>query len=104
MIQKLLLLLFISLDCLAQRNLDSTFATQVDSMYAKYMKEDGPGGSLFVQCGDRVIYQHSFGLADLKTREKFTDRTVANLGSISKTIRGIRRTETMGRWKTLTGR
>ncbi|WP_228378129.1 serine hydrolase domain-containing protein [Chryseobacterium aquaticum] len=49
-------------------------------------KENEPGGSIFIQQSDKVLYEKSFGLADLKTKEKFTSKTVSNLGSITKTF------------------
>ena len=85
-IHYILFILAVSFDCLAQTNRDKNFSAAVDSMYAKYMRDDGPGGSLFVQCGKNILYQRSFGLADLTTKKKFTENTVSNLGSISKTF------------------
>jgi len=63
-------------------------AAELDSVFAVTMHEDGPGGSVLIQRGDKTLYRRSIGFADLRTRERFTEKTVANLGSISKTFVG----------------
>ena len=63
-------------------------AAELDSAFAGMMHENGPGGSVFIQSGDKTLYKKSFGLADLGTNERFTESTVSNLGSISKTFIG----------------
>jgi CubicO group peptidase (beta-lactamase class C family) len=40
----------------------------------------------FSSVADKILYNKSFGLADLKTNKKFTDQTITNIGSISKTF------------------
>ena len=59
---------------------------KMDFLLSYEKDQNGPGESMLIQIGDSVVYRHSFGLADLKTGEKFTEHTVANLGSISKTF------------------
>lgn len=58
----------------------------LDSLFAAEFEKNEPGGALLVMKGDSVIYHKSFGLADLETREKITQNTLFNLGSISKTF------------------
>jgi CubicO group peptidase (beta-lactamase class C family) len=70
----------------AQHTRNDTLARILDAEFAKVFAADGPGGSVFIQQAGTVLYQQSFGLADLKTKEKFSSATVANLGSISKTF------------------
>jgi CubicO group peptidase (beta-lactamase class C family) len=82
----ILLTLFSCLFCLAQTTNNKLLETKLDSAFAKLFKADAPGGSVFIQQGEKILYKKSFGLADLKTKEKFTSATVANLGSISKTF------------------
>ncbi|MDP3557216.1 MAG: serine hydrolase domain-containing protein [Bacteroidota bacterium] len=45
-----------------------------------------PGGSVHIEQGNQIIYSKSFGLADIKTKEKFSEYTVSNIGGISKTF------------------
>jgi len=72
--------------CLCQQNNDKLLAAKLDSIISNDFKENEPGGSVFIQKGDKVLYSRSFGLADMGTGEKFTDQTVSNTGSISKTF------------------
>ena len=63
-------------------------SAELDAVFAATMHEDGPGGSVLIQRGDKTLYRKSIGFANLGTRERFTEKTVANLGSISKTFVG----------------
>ncbi|WP_027380205.1 serine hydrolase domain-containing protein [Chryseobacterium daeguense] len=79
-------LLIINSFLLFGQNNDQLLKTKLDSAFSEIFKENEPGGSIFIQQGDKVLYEKSYGLADLKTKEKFTSKTVSNLGSISKTF------------------
>lgn len=65
---------------------DELLKSKLDSAFSELFKADEPGGSILIQQGNKILYENSFGLADLKTKEKFTSKTVSNLGSISKTF------------------
>ena len=45
-----------------------------------------PGGSILIKKGNEIVFQKNFGLADLETKEKITENTIFNTGSISKTF------------------
>lgn len=77
--------IIISCFCFGQ-NCDNLLKIKLDSAFSEVFKENEPGGSIFIQQSDKVLYEKSFGLADLKTKEKFTSKTVSNLGSITKTF------------------
>ena len=70
----------------SQENRDHLFRARIDSLFRYETDQNGPGESILIQYHDKVLYRHSFGLADLKSKENFTERTVSNLGSISKTF------------------
>lgn len=59
---------------------------KLDAVFQSRIKANEPGGSFLIQKGKKVLYAKSFGLADLKTGEKFSPHTLANVGSISKTF------------------
>jgi CubicO group peptidase (beta-lactamase class C family) len=59
---------------------------KLDALFESRIKPNEPGGSFLIQKGKKVLYAKSFGLADLKTGEKFSANTLANVGSISKTF------------------
>lgn len=82
----LLLHLFVTGICFSQTNTDQLLVKQLDSAFTNLFHPDEPGGSVLIRQGATILYQRSFGLADLKTREKFSEHTISNLGSISKTF------------------
>ncbi|MEJ7821662.1 MAG: serine hydrolase domain-containing protein [Chitinophagaceae bacterium] len=65
---------------------DKLLKSKLDSILSTHFKETDPGGSVLIKKGNKVLYTTSFGLANLKTKEKFTPQTISNTGSISKTF------------------
>lgn len=82
----ILLTLISYIFCFSQTKNDKLLAIRLDSAFQNIFKENEPGGSVFIQQGNKILYEKSFGLADLKTKTKFTEKTISNLGSISKTF------------------
>ncbi|HEV8538119.1 MAG TPA: serine hydrolase domain-containing protein [Bacteroidota bacterium] len=72
--------------CRAQDFKDSLFQSRVDSLFSYETDENGPGESILIELHDKILYRRSFGLANLVTKAKFTETTVSNVGSISKTF------------------
>ena len=68
-----------------QINIDKLLTIKLDSVFSE-LKENEPGGSFFIQKSNQILYSKSFGLADIKKQKKFTEKTVSNIGSISKTF------------------
>jgi len=48
-----------------------------------------PGFAAAVVSGSKVLYQRGFGLADVAARRPYTDQTLQNVGSVSKTVVGV---------------
>jgi len=96
----LLLVLYYSIGVICQTNQASQLQLKLDQVFAAVFAEDAPGGSVFIQKGSQVLYERSFGFADITTKEKFTPATLANLGSISKTFvaYGILLCQNKGKW------
>ncbi len=69
----------------ATRN-DKEALRELDTMLAEEFKADQPGGSVLVMKGDRTLFSENYGVADLVTKEKITENTLFNLGSVSKTF------------------
>ncbi len=82
---KKLLPLLILLSC-SSETLENKFAKQMDAYFSKEFALDQPGGSVLVMKDTTIVFSKGYGLADLKTKEKITPRTLFNLGSISKTF------------------
>ena len=59
---------------------------QLDSLFQSIFKNDEPGGAVLIAKEGRIIYEKDFGIADIKTKEPITTKTVFNLGSITKTF------------------
>jgi CubicO group peptidase (beta-lactamase class C family) len=59
---------------------------QLDSLFSAQIKPGGPGVSVLIMKGDSTIFSKSYGLADLETKEPVTDKTLFNVGSITKTF------------------
>lgn len=74
------------LSCTNQMNENQLLEQKLDSVLSTIFKADEPGGSLFIQQGDKVLYSKSFGLSDIGKNIKYSSETVQNLGSISKTF------------------
>ena len=67
------------------KNRGDTF-NELDSMLSAEFLPDLPGGSVLVKKGERIVFLRSYGVADLETKEKITENTLFNLGSVSKTF------------------
>jgi CubicO group peptidase (beta-lactamase class C family) len=59
---------------------------KLDALFDSIFKEDEPGGAVLIAKDGKIIYQKGFGIADIKTKEAITSRTLFNIGSISKTF------------------
>lgn len=78
------ILLFSVLTIVAQEE-DVLLTLALDSVFSK-TKDNEPGGYVFIQKGNQSLYTKSFGLSNLKTKEKFTENTVSNITSVTKTF------------------
>jgi CubicO group peptidase (beta-lactamase class C family) len=58
----------------------------IDRYFSNYFKENEPGGAVLIMKGDSILFSKGYGIADLKTKEPITPKTLFNLGSISKTF------------------
>ena len=58
----------------------------MDEYFKQKFVDSLPGGAVLLLKNDSIIFSKGYGLADLKTRELITTKTLFNLGSISKTF------------------
>ncbi|MEL6255716.1 MAG: serine hydrolase domain-containing protein [Bacteroidota bacterium] len=63
-----------------------TVEKELEALFASEIVDDGPGGSVLLLKGEEVVFLKNFGLADLKSKEKITENSIFNTGSISKTF------------------
>lgn len=58
----------------------------LDAYFREHFPADQPGIAVLVAKGGRTVFAAGYGLADLKTREPITPKTLFNVGSLSKTF------------------
>ena len=80
----IILFLFFSVKIYTQISTEA-LTHKLDSIFS-IIKENEPGASVYIQQGNQTLYSNSFGLTNTKTKEKFTENTISNIGGISKTF------------------
>jgi D-alanyl-D-alanine carboxypeptidase len=80
-----LLLQFVVNDCSAQNKFDS-LTTKLNSVF---VRDSLPGLSVMLVNDHRIIYQKSFGFADIKNNRPYNANTIQNIGSVSKSLISI---------------
>ena len=77
--------LLISVSLFAQ----SSIATLTKDLTVAYEKSDIPGVAVAIVNKDSIFYQNEFGYADVSNKKPYTQQTVHNIGSTSKTLIGV---------------
>jgi len=79
------LILLLSIHCISQNMIDT-----LDHELSKIFTESSiPGMSVSIVNHEKILYQNSFGYADLEAKKAYTENTIHNIGSTSKTFIGI---------------
>jgi CubicO group peptidase (beta-lactamase class C family) len=82
-----ILLLVIASACSKKAaNPSEQLQARLDSLFQAQLTPNGPGLTALVMIEDSVVYSKSYGVADLNTKEPISNKTLFNLGSISKTF------------------
>jgi len=68
----------------AQSQRTSNMEQSFDSLFQSFFKPGEPGGAVLLVKANKII--KGFGIADKKTSEPITAKTLLNIGSISKTL------------------
>jgi CubicO group peptidase (beta-lactamase class C family) len=58
---------------------------KLDSLL-QFVNDEHPGGYIHIEQGNQLLYNRGFGLSDLESGSKFTENTLINIGSLSKTF------------------
>jgi CubicO group peptidase (beta-lactamase class C family) len=61
-------------------------AKKLDAVFDSVFRAAEPGGAVLIAKDGKIIYEKGFGVADMKTKEPITGKTLFNVGSISKTF------------------
>ena len=72
--------------CSAKRAENQSVAAELDNFFSQKFTSDDPGGAVLIMMNDSIVFSKGYGLADIKSREPITTKTLFNLGSISKTF------------------
>jgi CubicO group peptidase (beta-lactamase class C family) len=80
------LILLAIASCSPERAENQNIASDLDNFFSQKFPSDAPGGAILVMMDDSIVFSKGYGLADIKTREPITSKTLFNLGSISKTF------------------
>jgi CubicO group peptidase (beta-lactamase class C family) len=65
---------------------ETDFQKKLNTLFDSTFKAHEPGGAVLIAKDGKVIYHKGFGIADINTKEKITENTLFNVGSISKTF------------------
>ncbi|WP_425290694.1 serine hydrolase domain-containing protein [Spirosoma linguale] len=67
----------------------SRFDTLTRALQRVYQSDSLPGLSVVLVNGKTIIYQHSFGYANIEQQIKYSTRSIQTIGSVSKTFAAI---------------
>ena len=86
MIKSISILFLITIISCSKKVSNQNIEIELDKLYQNQFPSNKPGGSILIKKGDDIIFLNGYGLADLVTKEKITENTIFNTGSISKTF------------------
>ena len=87
---KLLWLIILSIACVKAPILAQAEHSSISTeMTAALAESQLPGLSLAMVSKDAILFQESFGYADLVSKRKYENSAIQNIGSISKTFIGV---------------
>ncbi|HOX81626.1 MAG TPA: serine hydrolase domain-containing protein [Chryseolinea sp.] len=72
--------------CSSVKESKPTISEEFDLFFQHQFPSDEPGGAVLIMKNDSVIFSKGYGLADMKSKEAISTKTLFNLGSISKTF------------------
>jgi len=78
------ILLFIIVGCADKKVSDEVLINKTDEIIKQYTDPKWFSGSVVIFKGDKVIYDKSFGFADIKNKVRNTSATKVRIGSINK--------------------
>jgi CubicO group peptidase (beta-lactamase class C family) len=74
------------ISCSVKEDRTMHIGSRMDEYFMQKFTDSLPGGAVLLLKNDSILFHKGYGLADLKTRERITTKTLFNLGSISKTF------------------
>jgi CubicO group peptidase (beta-lactamase class C family) len=68
---------------------DGSISVQMDAIFKKYNHTQGPGCAVAVIKGDKVVFERSYGMANLEYRLPITSNSIFDLCSLTKQFTGL---------------
>jgi len=85
-IKTTLVSLFLLATAYAQPEKTTTLEQLDNNLQKIYNNSELPEFSIVLTSEDKTLFQHSYGFADIKTKKPFSNHSVQNIGSVSKTF------------------
>lgn len=88
----LILILFLSLNIVAQKNVfnsNQEKVNQIESLMTKSYERGLFNGNVLISKNNKIIYQKSFGFTDEKKKTLLNDKSIFNIGSIAKEFNAV---------------
>jgi len=83
----ILITIFVNYACINKKIMASNTTEQLKAKLHKLFDESNlPGFSVVVANDKEIVFQQSYGFADLLTKKPYSNNTVHNIGSVSKTF------------------
>lgn len=74
------------LSCSPDKKTPKAIPLALEEYFSEQFSPEEPGGAIMLVVRDSVVFSRGYGLADMRTKEAITTKTLFNLGSISKTF------------------
>ena len=72
--------------CKVPEKSESATAVELEKYFQSEFPSDEPGGAIYLEIADSVIFSRGYGMADLSTGAPVTGETLFNVGSLTKTF------------------
>uniref|UniRef100_UPI00404A4075 serine hydrolase domain-containing protein n=1 Tax=Flavobacterium sp. TaxID=239 RepID=UPI00404A4075 len=83
------LAMILGMNSFGQSITNKALANNIDNLFESYAYYNRFMGSVLISKDNQIIYQKSFGFADLENREKNTDKSVFSIASLSKSLTAV---------------
>lgn len=84
-----LLFLFLLPEMVFSQPASTALNAEFEAICSQKFPADGPGGSVLVAKGDRILYHKAFGMHDLAQQEPLTPGMVFRIGSVTKQFTAV---------------
>lgn len=85
----IIMTLTLSLNAFGQSISNKDLKDNIDDLFQSYSNYDRFIGSVLISQDDTIIYQKSFGYADVESQRPNTAQSIFSIASVTKTITGV---------------